>query len=235
MYLERYRRTKVSNILRSVEGRILPAVHADGSVIQVRAIITRADSNDGSGTMLFKGIIKRGDLGGVDGENSRKGFREGYEITLSKAGVIVAIKRQILTMLGHPTDRPLSDFIGQPIEVLIPVLPDKPAQAKTNWMIRGLKEPALNFYLIAVCKNFSLLPVSYNLAPSDTDETIKMRLRDMSELDALITIDDFGTIQAVNDDAFILLGHEQDNVIGRNIKHIQPPDVAEAHDGYLLR
>jgi hypothetical protein len=33
----------------------------------------------------------------------------------------------------------------------------------------------------------------------------------------------------------MLLGNEPDEVIGRNIKYIQPPEVAENHDGYLLR
>jgi hypothetical protein len=195
MYLERFRRTKVSNILRSVEGRILPAVHADGSVIQVRAIITRADSGEAnsgaSQTMLFKGTIKRGDLGGQGGTNSRKGYMADYELEMNKAGIITKLNRKVLTMLGHPIDRQVTDFIGQPIEVLVPAIPDKPAQQKSNWLPRALKSSDLNFYLIMVNKNYSLLPVAYCLVEQN-DGSIQMRVRDLSELDALLQIDEVG-------------------------------------------
>lgn len=193
MYLERYRRTKVSNILRSIEGRILPALHADGSQVQIRAIIQRADSGDAGQNMLFKGTIKRGNLTGTGGAGSRKGYMGDYEIELNRAGVITKINRKILTMLGHPSDRQISDFIGQPIEVLIPALPDKPFQQKSNWFTRALKSPELNFYLIAVNKNFTLLPISYCLEESQ-DGAIRMRIRDTSELDALINIDEVGML-----------------------------------------
>ena len=198
MYLERYRRTKVSTALRSIEGRILPAVHADGSVVQVRLIIQRADAGDASGaggnqTMLFKGIIKRGDLGGSGGVGSRRGYMNDYEIILNKAGVITQINRKILTMLGHPSDKSISDFIGQPIEVLVPVLPDRPTQQKSNWFTRALKSSELNFYLIMVNKNFSLLPVAFCLAERN-DGSIQMRVRDLTELDALINMDEVGNI-----------------------------------------
>jgi len=39
----------------------------------------------------------------------------------------------------------------------------------------------------------------------------------------------------MNDDAFMLLGFEPDETIGRNIKYIQPPEVSEQHDYYLQR
>ena len=235
MYLERYRKTKVSNILRAVDGRILPAVHSDGSVIQIRAIITRSDANDGSGKMLFKGVLRRGDLGGSGGPGSRRGFKESYEIVMNKAGIIIDISRNVLTMLGYQKDRRISDFVGNPIEIIIPPLVDNPAQDRANWIVRGFKNPSQNFYLQAVTKSFSLLPISYNLTQSKEDDSMRMLVRDMTELDALLTIDEIGTILAVNDDAFILLGFDPEEVIGRNINKIQPPEVSEKHDGYLLR
>lgn len=235
MYLERYRKTKISTILRSTEGRILPAVHSDGTIIQVRAIISRSDTNDGSGKMLFKGVIKRGDLVGAGGPGGRRGFKDSHEIILSKAGVILSVHRNVLTMLGYSKERDISDFVGNPIEILIPPIPDNPAQDKSNWMVRALKSQSLNFYLLAACKNFSILPISYNLTPSKDGESIRMLVRDMADLDALVTIDELGAILAVNDDAFILLGFDPDDVIGKNINKLQAPEVAEASDSVLFR
>ena len=248
MYLERYRRTKVSNILKAVEGRVLPAIHADGSVVQVRAIIQRADNGDSGsgGAMLFKGVIMRGNLAGVGGVDSRRGYMPGYEIDLNRAGVVTKIGRKVLNMLGHPPDRQISDFIGQPIEVLIPAIPDRPAQQKSNWFTRALKNTDLNFYIWAVNKNYTVLPLSYCLQERD-DGSIRMHVRDMTELDALLTIDEVGmpcigknahikgTVLDMNSDAYMLLGFEPDETIGRNIKYIQPPDVSEQHDYYLQR
>lgn len=39
----------------------------------------------------------------------------------------------------------------------------------------------------------------------------------------------------MNDDAYMLLGFEPDETIGRNIKYIQSPEVSEHHDSYLSR
>ena len=129
--------------------------------------------------------------GGSGGAGSRKGYINNYDIYLNRAGVIVTINRKILNMLGHPSDRSLSDFVGQPIEVLVPVLPDKPNQQKTNWIPRALKSTELSFYLLMVTKNYNLLPVTYCL--EETNEgNIRMRIRDITELDALLSIDETG-------------------------------------------
>jgi PAS domain-containing protein len=138
-------------------------------------------------------------------------------------------------MLGYSKGRAISDFVGNPIEILIPAMAKNPAQDKSSWLVRGLKNQASNFYLLAVCKNYSVIPISYNLSPCKDGETIRMLVRDMHELDALVTIDEVGTILSVNDDAFILLGFEPDEIIGKSIHKIRPPEIAENFDNYLLR
>jgi PAS domain S-box-containing protein len=234
MYLERYRRTKVANVLRSQEGRVFPALHADGSVVQIRSLITRADSGETGSNLLFKGIIRRGNMAGSGLTGGRRGYLESYELEMNKAGVIVKLNRKVLSMLGHPADRPISDFIGQPIEVLIPVLPDRPSQSKSVWFTKALRSTDLNFYLLACNKNYTLLPISFCLEERP-DGAIRMRIRDLSELDALLTIDEIGNVLKMNDDAFMLLGFEPDETIGRNIKYIQSQEVADQHDYYLQR
>lgn len=234
MYLERYRRTKVTNVLRSAEGRVFPALHADGTVVQIKSFVTRADSGETGSNLLFKGIIKRGNVAGNNVAGGRKGYLENYELEMNKAGIIVKLNRKILTMLGHPQDRPIGDFIGQPIEVLIPVLPDRPSQTKSVWFTRALKNPDQNFYVIACNKNYTLLPITFCL-DERPDGAIRMRIRDVSELDALLTIDEIGNVLKMNEDAFMLLGFEPEETIGRNIKYIQPQEVADQHDFYLQR
>lgn len=236
MYLERYRRTKISNILRSVEGRVLPAVHADGSIVQIRAIVTRADTGDGgsSGNMLFKGVIKRLDNAGKGDGNVRPGFDDKNVIELRKDGTIISVAKSVLNTLGYSVDKDPAEYVGQTIEVLVPPVPNRPKQQKAAWMAQALAAQDLNFYILLLTKNFTLFPFTYNLSMKSAD-VVLMRLRDILATDALITIDEIGTILSVNEDAFLLLGHEPDEVTGRNIKYIMAEEIAVNHDGFLLR
>ena len=236
MYLERYRRTKISNILRSTEGRNLPALHADGSVVQIRAIVSRADTGDGgsSGNLLFKGLIKRLDDAGKSDGNARQGFDDRNVIELRKDGTIISVGKTVLNTLGYSMDKDPNDYVGQTIEVLVPPVPNRPKQQKKEWMAQGLANQDLNFYICLLTKNFTLFPFTYNLTMKSAD-VVLMRLRDILATDALITIDEIGTILSVNEDAFLLLGHEPDEVSGRNIKYIMAEEIAVNHDGFLLR
>lgn len=233
MYLERYRRTKVSNILRSIEGRNLPAVHADGSVVQIKAIITRSDQgNDGS--MLFKGVIKRLDATIRSSTNTRKGYSENHWLEIKKDGTITNMDPSILTLLGYGSDKMISEYIGQSIDTLVPPMPDNPRQQRSFWIPQALASTDLNFYILFLNKSFNLYPFTYCLAMKSSD-VITMRIRDLTSTDALVTIDEIGTLQSVNEDAYLLLGHEEDDVVGRNIKCIMAEDIAVQHDGFLLR
>ena len=236
MYLERYRRTKVSNILRSTDGRVLPAIHADGSVVQIRAIIQRSDTGDGgsSANMLFKGIIKR-----IDGDTSannqvRRGFNDKCTIEMKKDGTIISVDPSILNLLGFGNDKDANEYIGQSIETIVPPLPDYPRQQKSKWISQALSNQDMNFYILLLSKNFTLLPFTYSLSMKSAD-IILMRVRDLLSTDALLTIDEVGTIISINDDAFLLLGHEPDEVVNRNIKILMAEEIAAQHDGFLAR
>ena len=232
MYLERYRRTKVSNILRSTEGRLLPALHADGSVVKIRAIVQKSDT--GSDNLLFKGIIRRVDDSLKNDPNARTGFDDVNVIEMKKDGTIISVSKSILNTLSYSTDKNPAEYVGQPIEVLIPPVESRPKQQRSVWMAQALAQPDLNFYICLLAKNYTLFPFAYNLMMKSSD-VVLMRVRDVLATDALITIDEIGTILSSNEDTFLLLGHEPDEILGRNIKYIQAPEVAEQHDGYLLR
>jgi PAS domain S-box-containing protein len=234
LYLERYRKTKVSNILRSTEGRFLPALHADGSVVKIRAIIQRSDTGDGSDNLLFKGIIKRVDAETTNAAGGRVGFDDKNVIEMKKDGTIISVGKSVLNTLSYGADKDPKEYFGQPIEVLIPPVENRPNQQRSYWMAQALAAQDLNFYILLLSRNFTLFPFTYNLSMKSPD-VVLMRLRDILATDALLTIDEIGTVLSANEDSFLLLGHDPDEITGRNIKYIQAEDVASQHDGYLLR
>lgn len=234
-YLERFRRTKITNILRNTEGRNLPAIHADGSVVQLKAIIARSDLGDGgsSGRYLFKGIIKRLDTFSLN-TNVRPGFDDHHLIEMKKDGTITAIDPSVLRLLGYNSEKGPEDYIGQSIDTLVPLNPAAGRQMASSWMSQALTNPDLNFYIQLVTKSYTPMPFTFALAMKSTD-TIIMRLRDLTSVDAIVTIDEAGTVLSMNEDSALLLGHEPDEVIGRNLKTIMAEELASNHDSYLQR
>jgi len=51
--------------------------------------------------------------------------------------------------------------------------------------------------------------------------------------DAIITIDQRGTIKSVNPATEKLFGYGQDELVGRNVKILMPPPFRDEHDGYI--
>jgi two-component system sensor kinase FixL len=54
-----------------------------------------------------------------------------------------------------------------------------------------------------------------------------------SIIDAIITIDEHGTIQSTNAATERLFGYRADELIGQNVKRLMPSPYREEHDGYL--
>lgn len=52
-------------------------------------------------------------------------------------------------------------------------------------------------------------------------------------VDAIITIDERGTVQGVNPATATLFGYEDDEIVGQNVKLLMPSPYHEEHDGYL--
>jgi len=61
------------------------------------------------------------------------------------------------------------------------------------------------------------------------------RLRGIMEnvSDAIVTIDESGTVESVNSAIKAVLGYETEEVLGRNVKMLMPEAIAAEHDGYL--
>jgi PAS domain S-box-containing protein len=56
-----------------------------------------------------------------------------------------------------------------------------------------------------------------------------------STVDAIITIDSSGVVQSFNQGAEKIFGYSSAEVVGNNVKMLQPPEVAREHDQYIQR
>ncbi|MHB1186989.1 sensor histidine kinase [Thiobacillus sp.] len=66
-----------------------------------------------------------------------------------------------------------------------------------------------------------------------TEQSARLAAIVETAVDAIITIDERGTIDSFNPAAERLFGYARDEVLGKNISHLMPAPYREAHDGYL--
>jgi PAS domain S-box-containing protein len=81
--------------------------------------------------------------------------------------------------------------------------------------------------------------VSEREASEQRDRSDKARLRSLftavldTLIDALIVIDGRGHITAYNQSAERMFGYPRDEVMGKNVKMLMPPEIGAQHDGYI--
>ena len=74
-----------------------------------------------------------------------------------------------------------------------------------------------------------------DLRPEEAMAKSSQQLREIARMnpDTVLQIDSTGIIKSSNQACVTLLDYAPDELVGQNIKMIQPPDVAEKHDEYL--
>lgn len=70
-----------------------------------------------------------------------------------------------------------------------------------------------------------------------SNEQANERLRAILDTatEAILTIDERGTIESINPATVRLFGYSEEALVGRNVKMLMPSPYREAHDGYLRR
>jgi PAS domain S-box-containing protein len=66
-----------------------------------------------------------------------------------------------------------------------------------------------------------------------TESENRMRAIVNTVLDAIITIDDQGTVETLNPAAAHLFGYRPEEIVGRNVKMLMPEPYHHEHDGYI--
>jgi PAS domain S-box-containing protein len=99
---------------------------------------------------------------------------------------------------------------------------------------------ALCGFLFAILSAGAFVSFREDRRRKETEASLRSsesRMRAVLEtaVDAIISIDDHGIVQRMNEAAERMFGYSRSEVIGRNVNILMPSPEREAHDGYLAR
>ncbi len=96
---------------------LVPAIHADGSKLQIRIKISRESHGSTDGQILLKALIQRADESTEQlSEVGKMGFQSDMRVEITPNMTILNIESGLISTLGYDS----TDFIGQNVAVLIP-------------------------------------------------------------------------------------------------------------------
>ncbi|KAI9149816.1 hypothetical protein H9P43_009995 [Blastocladiella emersonii ATCC 22665] len=223
-YLDRHRRTRACVMMTSLEGRIYPAVHRDGTVFTVRIRVQAVPSSFGGTEPMYKATINRIN----DNYDPRaEKTREENRIQVSMSGHITATGAFFKERWATP------DLPGRSLAVLFPPVPQAPHQANLRTLLDTITAslPTTQFYTLVLRRDKTLLPML--VSGCELDDGIELQTEDLILKEGLITLDEAGKITQSNDDFAALVGVDIEQLLGRPLAtHIQGVVTHPESGGY---
>jgi len=179
-------------------------------------------------------------------------------IILDEKGIITVVNGQVEAMSGYRRE----EMVGQPIEVLVAeefrdVVTAIRSEYRKNPSTRSIEEDSDFKFFKLKTKNGTLVPVEITLNSLNTDQglLIIISVHDVTErinhfrkihesekqyrftldlaADAIITIDENGTIQEFNKSAERYFGYTADEIIGEKLSLLIPKPHKDKHQRYI--
>ncbi|MCE9604927.1 MAG: PAS domain S-box protein [Planctomycetia bacterium] len=177
-------------------------------------------------------------------------------ITIDERGTVESMNPAAERLFGYPS----AEVIGKNVKMLMPdPYRDEHDGYLKNYRDTGIKKIiGIGREVTGLRKDGSQFPMHLavselhlgerrmftGIARDITDLTTAVRELQYSEartrailnaaVDAIMTIDQYGTVESMNPAAEKLFGYATEEVIGRNVKMLMPDPYRGEHDGYLV-
>ncbi|WP_338692843.1 PAS domain S-box protein [Streptomyces sp. Q6] len=168
-------------------------------------------------------------------------------VIVDDAGVIRLVNAQTETLFGYPRH----ELLGQPIEMLVPqrFRAQHPTHREGYSGNQQVRPMGANLELYGLRRDGAEFPVEISISPLQTPDglLISAAVRDVSERkaadarfralleaapDAIVIVDDAGTIQLVNAQTEALFGYRREELLGRQVEVLVPQRFHHFHPAH---
>jgi len=190
------------------------------------------------------------DTGGTNGPTDLGGLLEAAPdamVVIDGTGTIVLVNAQTVSVFGYGRE----ELLGQPVEILVPIdLHEVHRGHRRDYVVEPrVRSMGSGLDLRARRKDGSEFPVEISLAPLQTEGEllISAAVRDVTHKrreerlfrglleaapDAMVIVDQAGTIVLVNAQVEKRFGYERDELIGESVEILVPERFAGNHGGF---